>query len=206
VILQQRIGEWTTAAIHDTVDAIARQPAYTVPLRRSLFGRVINWLLERLSELVELARGSHDMRIASIVGVILVVLAVVARIVVAKQIDIIRKRSGFGADLGVGQRRDFWKLARELAASGDHVGASHALYAAVIDGLSRTGAIAFHSSKTSGDYARELTRRGAANAGEFRAFARDFDSVVYGGSDVAANDYARLLDRAQRLTNARAAA
>jgi hypothetical protein len=206
VILQKSIGEWTTRAIHDTVDAIARQPAYAVPLRRSLLGRVVGWLFERFGELVELFRGSRDLRIAAIVAAALILFAIVGRIVVARQIDTVRRRGGFGAELGKGERRDYWNLARELAAKGDHVAASHALYAAVIDSLARSGAITFHSSKTSGDYARELFRRGAANASEFRAFARSFDRVVYGTATVGADDYARLSDMAEKLVVIRSAA
>jgi hypothetical protein len=146
VIPPQAIGEWTTRAIHDTVDAIARQPEYAVPLRRSLLGRALGWLFERLGDLIELFRGSRDLRIAAIVGAALILVAIIGRIVVARQIDIVRRRAGFGADLGRGQRRDYWNLARELAASGDHLAASHALYAGVIDGLTRNGAITFHSS------------------------------------------------------------
>jgi hypothetical protein len=206
VILQQRIGPWTTGAIHDTVHAIASQRVYAVPLRRSIFGRIITWLLDRLGEILELARGKHDLRIAVIVAVALVLLAIIGRIIIAKQIDIVRRGAGFGADFGTGQRRDFWKLSRDLAATGDHVGASHALYAAVIDGLTRSGAITFHSSKTSGDYGRELSRRGSANAKQFRAFAREFDGIVYGAATVSADEYARLADMAQALVVARAAA
>jgi hypothetical protein len=206
VILQQSIGEWTTRAIHDTVDAIARQPEYAVPLRRSLLGRAFTWLLERFVELIELFRGSRDLRIAAIVGAALILVAIIGRIVVARQIDFVRRRAGFGADFGTGERRDDWSLARELAASGDHVGASHALYAAVIDGLTRNGGVTFHSSKTSGDYARELSRRGAGNASDFRSFARYFDRVVYGGATVAADDYARLAEMAQRVVLLRTAA
>jgi hypothetical protein len=206
VILQQVIGEWTTRAIHDTVEAIARQPAYAVPLRRSLLGRALAWLFQRLADLIDLFRGSRDLRVAAIVAAALILVAMIGRIVIARQIDIVRRRAGFGADLGKGERRDFWSLAQELAARGDHVAASHALYAAVIDRLSRAGSITFHASKTSGDYARELVRRGSPNASEFRAFGRYFDRVVYGASTVAPDDFARLADMAQRLVFARAAA
>ena len=206
MIFQQSIGAWTTRAIHDTVDAISRQPAYAVPLRRSLLGRLVGWLFERLAELIELFRGSRDLRIAAIVAAALILFAVIGRMVVARQIDTVRRRGAFGAEFGKGERRDFWNLARELAAQGDHVAASHALYAAVIDSLARSGAITFHASKTSGDYARELVRRGAVNASDFRTFARDFDRVVYGAASVAADDYARLSDRAQKLVINRSAA
>ena len=206
MILQQSIGEWTTRAIHDTVDAIARQPEYAVPLRRSLLGRAFAWLLERFGELINLFRGSRDLRIAAVVGASLILVAIVGRIVVARRIDYVRRHAGFGADFGNGERRDFWRLASELAARGDHVAASHALYAAVIDALTRSGAMTFHSSKTSGDYARELFRRGVPHASEFRTFARYFDRVVYGAATVAPADYARLVEMAQRFVLVRTAA
>lgn len=206
MIPQQAIGEWTTRAIHDTVDAIARQPVYSVPLRRSILGRALGWLFERIADVIQLFRGSRDLRIAAIVAAALILVAIIGRIVIAKQIDVVRRRAGFAADFGTGQRRDFWNLARELAASGDHVSASHAVYAAVLDGLTRAGAITFHSSKTSGDYVRELSRRGAAGASDFRAFARYFDRVVYGASSVAPAEYDRLSEMAQRLVVTRTAA
>ena len=206
MIQQQSIGEWTTRAIHDTVDAIARQPEYAVPLRRSLLGRAFGWLIERFAELIELFRGSRDLRIAAIVAAALILFAIIGRIVVARQIDTVRRRAVFGADFGKGERRDYWNLARELAATGDHVAASHALYAAVIDTLARSGAITFHSSKTSGDYARELFRRGVTNASEFRAFARNFDRVVYGAATVGADDYGRLSAMAEKVVVTRSAA
>lgn len=198
-MLQQSIGEWTTRAIHDTVDAIARQPEYAVPLRRSLLGRAFTWLLDRLGELIDLFRGSRDLRVGAIVGAALILVAIVGRVVIARRIDYVRRRAGFGADFAKGERRDFWSLALELAASGNHVAASHALYAAVIDALARSGAITLHSSKTSGDYARELFRRGAGQASEFRAFARYFDRVVYGAATVGPAEYARLVEMAQRF-------
>ena len=206
MILQQSIGEWTTRAIHDTVDAIARQPVYAVPLRRSLLGRLIGWLFERLGDLIELFRGSRDLRVASVVAAALILFAIIGRIVIARQIDTVRRRGGYHANLGKGERRDYWTLARELAANGDHVAASHAVYAAVIDSLARSGVVTFHSSKTSGDYARELFRRGAANASEFRAFGRYFDRVVYGAATVAPEEYARLADIGQKLVATRTAA
>ncbi len=206
MILQQAIGDWTTRAIHDTVAAIAKQPAYSVPLRRSLLGRAFGWLFERIADLIALFRGSRDLRIAAIVAAAIILVAIIGRIVIGKQVDVVRRRAGFDADFGTGQRRDFWNLARELSASGDHVAASHALYAAVIDGLTRSGAITFHSSKTSGDYARELSRRGIINASDFRAFARYFDRVVYGASSVVPDDYGRLFEMAQHLVVTRTAA
>jgi len=205
-MLPQAVGQWSTSAIHDTVAAIARQPEYATPLRRSLLGRAFGYLLEKLGDLLALFRGSRDFRIVAIAAVALIVLAIAGRIIVARQLDVANKRAGLRSGIGRGEKRDHWVRSRELAANGDYAGASHALYAAVIDTLVRSGAIKFHASKTSGDYARELRRRGSPAVQDFRAFARHFDRAVYGTAEVDADDYARLTEMAQQLSSARTAA
>ena len=169
-------------------------------------GRAFGFLFEKLVQLISLFRGSRDLRIVTIAAAALIVLAIIGRFVVARQLDVAARRAGFHADIARGDRRDFWVLARELAAGGDNLGACHALYAAVIDSLARSGVVKFHASKTSGDYARELDRRGSPAPSDFRAFARRFDRVVYGLTGVTADDYARLADEAQRLVSIRNAA
>ena len=44
-------------------------------------------------------------------------------------------------------------------ADGNFNAASHALYAALLERIARSGAVALHASKTGGDYWRELRRR-----------------------------------------------
>jgi hypothetical protein len=202
----QSLGQWPAEAIHDTVAAIVRQPAYAMPVRRSLLGRVFIYLLERLDELIALFRGSRDLRVVAVAAVLLIGVAIAGRIIVTRQLDVIARRSGLRSRSGLGDRRDYWAESRELSASGDYVGASHALYAAVIEGLSRSGAVKFHPSKTSGDYALELRRGGFGASSDFRAFARRFDRVVYGLLPVSAEDFAELSSMARRVTDARAAA
>ena len=132
-------------------------------------------------------------------------LAVVGRIFVSRQLDVLGRRDGRGARLS-GDRGDYWALSHELSAAGDFVGACHALYAAVVDTLARGGAVKFHSSKTSGDYARELRRNGSPAFQSFRAFARQFDRVVYGAASADREDYERLARAAEQATVVRSAA
>jgi hypothetical protein len=202
----QSLGQWPAEAIHDSVAAIARQPAYAMPVRRSLLGRVFMYALERLGYLIGLFQGSRDLRIATVVAVLLIGVAIAGRIFVTRQLDVNARRSGLRSSSGRGVRRDYWAESRELSASGDYVAASHALYAAVIEALSRSGAVKFHPSKTSGDYALELRRGGFGSSGEFRAFARRFDRVVYGLLPVSAEEFAELSSMARQLTDARVAA
>ena len=151
--------------IHDTVAAIARQPAYATPVRQSLLGRVLRTLFAGFaicssnSRLARRAvrrhrggRADHRRDCRSDRD--------------RTQIDA-RRRAGAGLRAIGGERRDYWALAAELAAAGNYTGACHALYIGVLDALSRTGALRFHASKTSGDYARELRRGIAAVANDF---------------------------------------
>jgi len=196
---------WTSGAIHDTVAAIAREPAYATPLRQSLLGRLFRYIVERIADVVRALGGSRDARITVIVAVAAVVLVIVARLVVSRRLDANRARRGVSRRGGVA-RRDYWTLARELAAAGDHLAACHALYLAVVDGLAQGGAVRFHPSKTSGDYARELRRRSSPAAPGFGAFAREFDRLAFGLAAATADDVARLAAAAEQLARTSAAA
>jgi uncharacterized protein DUF4129 len=202
---QDSVRAWSTAAIHDTVAAIARQPAYAQSIRRSLLGRFFRFLLDRIRDLRDAWSGSPSARFAVIAGVALVVLVIVARIVVARRIEETeakartrRRRGDAGANA--------WARARELASAGDHDSACRAVYAAVLDDLARTGAVRVHASKTSGDYARELARRGAPSATAFRSFARQAERLVYGTRAITADDFDRLASVGERVVSAPMAA
>jgi hypothetical protein len=192
--------QWTPAQVHDTVAAIVSQADFGGG-RQSLLGRFIRFLAERLSEFFGLMRGSLDARLVVIAAVLLIVLIIVARIVVDHQLEA-RRRRGFDIHGTRGERRDFWGIARELAAAERFIDASHALYAAVLESLSSAGAVKYHASKTTGDYWRELRRGGSPVATEFRSFGRDFDRAVYGRSAVTRDEYQRLLDAAERVVGA----
>ena len=121
VVSPQAIGRWSTAEIHDTVAAIARQPAYATPLRRSLLGRALVDLadqsIRRSARPAQwLARVSVDGdhrdgsdRRGRVVG----------RIVISRQVDVLGRGDGRRARLS-SERRDFWAMSRELAAAEDY--------------------------------------------------------------------------------------
>jgi len=75
---------------------------------------------------------------------------------------------------------DPWRAAQRLAAEGAFTDAAHALYQALLQGIARTGALRLHPSKTAGDYVRELRTASSTFFDRFRAFARSYDTVVYG--------------------------
>lgn len=198
-------GGWTARQIHDTVVAIARQPEYAVPIRRSLLGRLLRWLLQRIADLIGYLGGSPRARLPVIIAVALIVIAVAGRILVARQVQARRRTAASLRAIG-SERRDYWVLADELARTGNFAGACHAIYLAVLDALARAGALTLHASKTPGDYAREVRQRRSSVAGAFREFVRQFESAVFGPVAPVAETYAALRRSAEPIIARRAAA
>lgn len=197
-VAHDTISRWTPEMIHDSVAAIARQPAYATSIRQSLFGRFLRFLFDRFSDLQRLVGGSSSARFIVIAAVTLIVAVIVGRIVIARRIEEQKGRIRAGR-VGTRERTDYWAAARDLANTGDYAAACHALYAAVLDSLARNGAVRVHASKTSGDYSRELARRAAITSAPFAAFARQFERTVFSTESVTADDFDRLSAAASRI-------
>lgn len=197
--------QWSARQIHDTVAAIARQPAYGSASKRSLLGRALRFAFDRIADLFRGVEGSMNARLVIILAIAVVAFVVIARIVVDRRLAEVRAARP-GARVRAGERADFWSAAAEAAEGGRYDEASHLLHAAVLDALTRSGAMKWHASKTNGDYARELRRRGSPLAAGFRAFVADFERVVFGTRVASRDDYVRLRAAAERLSERRAAA
>jgi hypothetical protein len=198
------ILQWTTRQIHDTVAAIARRPVYGAS-RQSVLGRIVRYLIDKLDRLTQFFRGSREARLVVFAAIVLVILLIVARVVIAKRAEE-RDQKGFSLRGVRGEHVDYLALAAGEAEAGRFAEACHAVYGAVLESLVRSGAVRFHQSKTSGDYSRELHRRGSPLFAPFRAFARDFDGTMFGKSSVDRADYDRLHASATTLGRTRAAA
>jgi uncharacterized protein DUF4129 len=204
VVFQVVSDGWTAKQIHDTVAAIVRQPAYVVPVRQTLLGRIVKFIGDELRDLIELVGGWGNARVIVIIAVALLVLAVVARIVVGRRLEARRQTAGSVQIVG-STRRDYWALAAELEQRGDFVSASHALYLAVLDALGRSGDLTFHTSKTVGDYVRDLKQRRSPSLDAFREFGSRFERDVFGAEPPTVSTYRRLAELAAFARTARAA-
>jgi hypothetical protein len=196
---------WSPIQIHDTVAAIVRQPAFAGSGRESLLGRFLRYVIAAIRDVLNQYHGSPTARYVVMAGLVVLILIVVARIVILRDVDAQGRRGGVTARGSSGDA-DLWSAARDLAASGDFTAASHALYAALLARIARTGDVSLHASKTGGDYWRELRRRGSPIAGEFRAFARRFDRVMFGAGSATAADFDELANLAERVSRTRRAA
>jgi hypothetical protein len=190
---------WPRAAIHDTVAAIVRQPAYRRSFGTTLLDRVLGWIGDAYSRLVAALGTVPHGRVVATIAAATVALLVVARIAYAA-----RLRGVSATSLASGRGRsatstDSWRDAEQLAAAGQFTEAAHALYRGTVAMLATRGLVRRHDSKTSGDYARELRRRGAPAYAAFRRFGARYDRIIYGTGLCDAAGYDALLADARAV-------
>jgi hypothetical protein len=204
-MIMQGVEQWTAGAIHDTVGALLRDPAYHRSFWSSVAGRALLELGRFVMWVVEALRSVPGGRATILTVLAVVLLLIIGRLLMASEWGedtIFRRTAGSQRSF----RMDPWTEAERLAQSGDYMGAAHALYQGVIRRLAATERIRVHASKTSGDYVRDLRRRGSPLASPFQAFGRRFDRVVFGAGVCTAEDYAALRADAAAIPDRQAAA
>lgn len=198
-------GRWTPGQIHDTVAAIARQPAYATPVQHSIIGRLLTTAFRWIRDLLNRTGSWPSIRYLLIAAALALIVFVVAGVVAGQRAKARRAAGGDPRVVGAGPG-DYWALADALDAAGDFAGACHAVYHAVLDALARADLVRLHASRTSGDYARTLRQRGWPQAAEFWRFARQFERCVYGWATPTHEDYVHLAAAARALASRREAA
>src|SRR5689334_5980087 len=198
-------GRWSSKQIHDTVAAIVREPAFAGQGRESLLGRFFRWVFAHIRDWIRQYQGSANARYIVIAALVVLILIIIARIFTIRDAEAQSRRRSFTGRSSSGDA-DLWSEAQQLAAAGDYTAASHALYAALLMRIARSAGVSLHASKTGGDYWRELYRRGSPIAGDFRAFSRRFDRVIFGTGSATEEDFADLSSLAERVTGTRRAA
>jgi uncharacterized protein DUF4129 len=203
-VLQAAVQEWGGRAIHDTVAAIVSDRAYRRSVVGSLIGRAIVAIMNAYHRFRDALSRLPGGRITVVVLVVVIIGLIVARVVYSarwRENDLIVRR-GRGPRA---VRADLWTEAERMAASGDYTGAAHALYQAVLRRLAGTERIRLHASKTSGDYSRELRRRGSPVAAPFQQFGRRFDRVIFGIGECSPEEFSAMLREASAITDRQAA-
>ena len=170
---------WPAGAVHDTVAAVLRDAAFRRSMQRSLADVISLWLAEWFGRLARFVRLAPSARSVAIALVILIVVGVASRALIASRARG-EEAERLGRRRGTAATDDPWQAADELLARGQFEAAAHAMYRGVLNGLTQGERVRFDPSKTSGDYARELRRRGASSYAPFRAFVQRFDVAVYG--------------------------
>jgi hypothetical protein len=193
------LARWPAAAIHDTVSAIIQQTVYQRRLGRSLAERLWAWFWDQLGALFNAVAGTPATRTITLFVCALLVGAIVLRVLVAVRTErYVRRAPGTLGDRP-GRYLPTLDDARRLAREGRYADAMHVLYAALLDALAQRRLIRLHTSKTSGDFARELFARGHPAHDAFRAFVRRFDRVLYGYDACDAAAFESLWGEAERV-------
>ena len=167
--------------VRDTIAAVFRQREFDRTLRESLWNRFWTWVDSLLDQLGRTIASSRVLYWTVITLATLLAVAVVARVAWLYYV-----RGTLVAETGPGRRarsaraRDPQRVAQELAAAGRYTEAAHALWAALLDAVTRRTPVRPHPSKTVGDYVRELRTRAPDLWPRFRDFARVYEVVVYG--------------------------
>ncbi len=185
-------------AVHDTVYAIARGAAYHRSLSETLIDRMWNEVGRALAYIFDFLRGSQTGRHVTVGLVALIVVALIVHLIL---VALARQDAPAAPSSHSARERaaDAWREAERLSAAGRFTEASHALLAALLAAFAQRGEVRLHASKTAGDYARELARRGSPSRPAFQQFRRRYDEVIFGTGECSAGDYAALLRDAQPI-------
>jgi hypothetical protein len=206
LVLQATAGApvptWSRAAIHDTVASIVRQGVYRRDLGATLFDRIVQWVFDIIGRILGAVSDVPHGRVVATIAAAVIALLIVARVLYATRLrtpplDAVGRRTISGGSSSA------WRDAEQLAGAGQYTEAAHALYRATLAALATAGLIRLHESKTSGDYARELRRRGAPSYSAFRTFGGRYDRIIYGTGICGAEEYGILLDAARAVTAVR---
>lgn len=197
-------SDWSNKAIHDTVAAIASQAKYRRSPTSTLWSEVIQWVMDRINEFYRFFAGSGVGRTVVYILAAILVLVMVARIFIAYRDErMLKSRTLVRRD---GRSViDYLKEAERFAAAGNYTAAGHALFAALLDTLAARGEVRVHSSKTTGDYHRELRRKQSASAPKFQQFRSIYDRLVYRDARIDEQHYRALYEAAIPLLDRKAA-
>jgi hypothetical protein len=166
--------------------------------------RIIRWLLNRLSELLDKATASVPGGTVGLLLLLLVVALVVAVVVVRLRPSLRDQRSrqlfGLGQQLTADQHR---QRAEQAAARGDHADAVRERLRAVVRELEQRGVLDPRPGRTADEVARDAGTAVPALAEPLRRGATVFDEVWYGGRLADATSYAVLVEVDRAVSSSR---
>ncbi|MFN2400205.1 MAG: DUF4129 domain-containing protein [Gemmatimonadaceae bacterium] len=187
------------STIRDTISSVFAAPEFntSTPIRDFW-----NWLRDMAQRAWDFVLGLLGMAqrdpvvfwLVVVVGVLLAaaIIARAAQLWYAQRAARTARGMLFEGSLQSWHGTDPWRAAQELAAGGNFTEAAHALYQALLEAAARRGEIRLHSSKTVGDYGRELRARSSSLLSSFRSFAHSYETVIYGIGSCDRQRYDRL--------------
>lgn len=205
-------GSSRAEEIRRDISAILSRPEFVAEERKAT---ILNWIGERveamlraLGELLERLFRSAGIgspaaaRILTWIVIGLIITAVLGALVAAVTRALRRRRKTVASQDGLdataveaGNRPDPDRLleeARALLSAGDTGRAFRAAFSALLIVMNDAGLIRYDSARTTGEYIRDLARRGQPY-GAFRSLALTFDKVAYGHASASAGEVEECL-------------
>lgn len=188
----------------DARDAANRElsnPAYHAA-QPSVFGRVLEWLYNRLLDLLNATAGALPGGRAGLV--ILALLAIVIIIVVRWRVGALRRshRSPtVSLDAPARSAAELRRAADEAFARGDRTQAVLERFRAITRDLAQRGVLEERAGRTVDEVAAEAGARLPEHSAELAVAARIFDEIVYGGRSARDEDYHRLVHLDTMIAN-----
>ena len=181
--------------VADTIASVFRHAEYVRSTRDTIWSRVLRWIGSLLRRLFARSEDHPAGRTVAIVLLVALGAIVAGRLLYAawREAELRGLRAGWRRDARGPAAADPWAAARAEAAAGRYVDAAHALYQALLAGLTDRARVRLHPSKTAGDYVRDLRGARSPLLPRFRDFARAYEVVAYGTGECDRARYERLL-------------
>jgi hypothetical protein len=179
-------------AVRDTIAGVFAGDAYNRSARQTIGGYLLEAFGRLLNSIFRALNSSPEARSFALWAGFGLLALIVGRVLYVAITDERRSaRRSDGRATGVAGE-SAWVAAQRAAAAGDYTQAAHWLYAALLQSLAQRERLPLHSSKTAGDYARDLRARSSPSWSPFRKFVQAFEFVAYGRRECNREEFERL--------------
>ncbi|HEX6576517.1 MAG TPA: DUF4129 domain-containing protein [Gemmatimonadaceae bacterium] len=181
------------------VAAVFRRAEYRRSIRRTLAEDIIEWVSSLFRSIASSIEAHPVLRILLVASALALVLVIIGRLIYARGMIEVSHSQPHSLSIA-GDIRDPWSAAQAAALSGNYLDAAHFLYHTVLQGLARSDRVIIESSKTVGDYSRELRRSSSPALRPYRDFARLYEPIVWGTQKCGNDEYMQLRQVAAQLS------
>lgn len=186
--------------VRDEIERILSQPEYREP-PRPIFQRVMDWISERIAELIgDILGGGRMVVIGWVISAVVAVVVtyLLVRFVLALRADPSRRE----ADMADPRRppEDWVAEAEHHEANGEWRQALRCRYRALVAQLAARGLVDEIPGRTAGEYRLEVAENLPSAAKPFSAATFMFEEAWYGGADVDEVRHAQFRAAASEVT------
>lgn len=186
-------GAHGSEAVRDTIARVFDAAPYNQSARQTIGGYILEAIFRFFRRIFDAVNSSDATRSLAIwVGFSVLALIVARAIYVAIHGETLRATAGGDTRGSKAPGESAWAAAQHAASTGDYTQAAHFLYAALIQSLAQRERLRLHSSKTAGDYARDLRSKSSPAWSPFRRFVQAFEFIAYGRRECSREEFERL--------------